>query len=108
MGKRYWRIRGMKNVVDMIFDETIPLGSITDDQLKELLKCLAAVANGLPLGEIVGAYVKRKTKRANEDLSVRSNFPGTGWQCGPNHGATFIAIVVDEEGKRIDPPRPFA
>lgn len=107
MAKKYWRIRGIKNC-DTIFDETIPLGSITDDQLKELLKCLATVANELPFGEIVGAYVKRKTKRAHEFLAVHSNFPITGWSCGINHGTTFISIVVDEEGNRIESPRPFA
>ena len=100
MGKRNWRISGLKGI-DTIFDTTIPCGSITPDQLKELLKCLAVVANEVPLDEIFGAYVKRKTKRAHDRLSVRSN------TCGYNHGTTFIAIVVDENGKRIELPRPF-
>ena len=91
----------MKNgkTIEKIFDETIPLGSVTSNQVKELLKCLAAAANGVPFEEVVGAYVKRKTKRAHERLSVRSNCPGTGWNCGYNHDTTFIAVVVDEGGK---------
>lgn len=59
VAKRYWRIRGYKKF-DQFFDETIPFGSLTEDQLKQLLKCLAA-KGGLSYAEIIGVYVKRKT-----------------------------------------------
>jgi hypothetical protein len=60
MAKRYWLIRGHEKG-GAFFEVTIPCGSITDDKLKELLKCLSARAHELPYVEIVGAYVKRKT-----------------------------------------------
>ena len=52
MTKRYWRISGHKG---FDFDEMIPADCITDDQLKELLKCLSAKAE-LTYEEIIGAY----------------------------------------------------
>ena len=101
MSKRYWRIRGEKKS-DTIFDVTIPSGSITDEQLKELLKCLAATTGRLSCGEIIGAYVKRKTKLANEVLGVKSMGPYLGYWCGTE--PSFTAILVDEKGERIECP----
>lgn len=98
MTKRFWRVRG-ESGHDTIFDVTLPLGSITDDQLKALLKCLAAKAT-LTNEEIVGAYVKRKTKQAHEILKVRPNGSCPGYYCGAD--TVFIAVVVDEAGGRID------
>ena len=103
MTKRFWRIRGHQGY-GTIFDVTLPVGSITDDQLKELLKCLAANGN-LTNDEIVGAYVKRKTKRAHEILAVHKNGPYPGYWCG--NSPSFIAIVVDENGDRVTYPGQF-
>jgi hypothetical protein len=91
MAKRYWRINGQKKF-DTIFDEMIPEGCITERQLKELLKCLSAKA-GLTYEEIIGAYVKRKTKRAHMILEVQGN--GLGYFCG--NDPAFVATLVDEE-----------
>lgn len=103
MEKRFWRIRGYKKY-ETIFDDTIPMGSITDDQLKELLKCL--VANGsLSYIETVGAYVKRKTKRAHEILHVNSNGTQPGYFCGTD--PNFIAFIVNENGDRVVYPTRF-
>jgi hypothetical protein len=41
MARRYWRIRGYKKF-DTIVDLTIPVGSLTESQVQELLKCFAA------------------------------------------------------------------
>jgi hypothetical protein len=103
--KRYWRIRGHKKY-ETVFDITIPLGSITDERLKDLLRCLNARANNSPLREIVGAYMKKGTRGAHDFLEPRSSFPQTGYACG-NDDAQFVAIIVDEKGNRVDPlPRP--
>ena len=48
---------------------TVAIGQMTDDQIKQMLKALAAKA-GLDYGEIVGAYAKRRTNIANELLAV--------------------------------------
>ena len=53
MAKRYWNIVGYKKF-DQIFDVTIPIGCLSDRQLKELLKCLAAKADS-SFEDIVGA-----------------------------------------------------
>jgi hypothetical protein len=101
MGNRYWRIRGYKKF-DTIFDETIPIGCLTEEQLKEMLKCLAA-KGGLSYNEIIGAYVKRKTKLAHELLHIQKNGPYPEYSCGSD--PSFIAVVVGEDGKRIEYPR---
>ena len=103
MSKRYWRIRVYKRF-DTIFDVTIPVGSMTENQVQELLKCLAA-KEGLSYEEVIGAYVKRNTKRAHELLNVRKNGPYPEYDCGQD--PSFVAIVVDEDGNRLKyPPLP--
>ena len=99
MKKRYWRISGYKEF-DTIFEVRIPVGSITADQLKELLKCLAATAGRLSYYEIIGAYVKRKTRLAHRILEVQGN--GRCYFCGID--PSFVADIVDEEGNPIKPP----
>jgi hypothetical protein len=98
MSERYWRIRDYKSLEEF-FDTMIPLGSITAEQIKELLKCLAA-KDGLTYNEIIGGYVKRKAKLANVHLDVQKNGPYPEYSCGAC--PTFIAIVVDKNGNRIE------
>lgn len=105
MAKRYWRIRGYKKF-DTIVDLTIPVGSLTESQLQEVLKCFAA-KEALSYEEIIGAYVKRNTKGAHEILHVQKNGPYPEYNCG--NDPSFVAIVVDENGDRIKyPPLPGA
>lgn len=101
MAKRYWRIRGYKQF-DMIVDLMIPVGSLTESQLQEMLKCFAA-KEGLSYREIVGAYVKRNTKAAHEILHVQKNGRYPEYNCG--HDPSFVAIVVDEKGDKIKYPQ---
>ncbi len=97
MAKRFWRVRGYKQF-ELIYDVTIPIGCITESKIKELLRCLAA-KDGLDYREIVGAYVKRKTKLANEHLNLGKYGPYPEYTCG--EFPHFVAIVVDEDGNRI-------
>jgi len=101
MAKRYWRIRGYEKS-DTIFDESIPVGCLTEEGLKERLKCLAA-KGGLTYREIIGAYVRRRTKLAHDILNIQKNGPYPEYSCGSD--PSFIAIVVDKDGKRIEYPR---
>jgi hypothetical protein len=57
---KYWRIAGQKKF-GTFFDVRIPVGSITEDRLKDLLRCLTARANNFPSDDIVGAYQKKRT-----------------------------------------------
>jgi hypothetical protein len=100
MAKRYWRVRGYRRLID-IFDVKIPFGSITERQVQELLRCLAA-SGSLSPQEIVGAYVKRKTKIAHDVLAVHRNGPYPEYSCG--NDPSFTAIIVDEKGDRITYP----
>ena len=102
-GRRFWRIRGHEKL-DTVFDMTVPTGCLTHEQLKDLLRCLSAKANA-SFEDIVGAYVKRKTKLAHEFLEPQSSFPETGYWCAGD--VQFVAILVDEKGDRIkSPPLP--
>lgn len=98
--ERYWRIRGYDGS-NKIFDESIPVGCLSEGRLEELLKCLAA-KGGLSYREIVGAYVRRKTKLAHELLQVHKNGPHPEYSCG--HDPSFVAILADEDGERVDYP----
>ena len=98
MRKRFWRIRGERGF-ETVFDQTLPLGSITDGQLKALLRCLAAKAN-LTNEEIVCAYVKPKPKQAHEFMPVQPVGPTPGYYCG--FDTVFTAIIVDEAGERVE------
>jgi hypothetical protein len=103
MAKKYWRIRGYKKF-DTIVDITIPFGNLMERNLQELLKCFAAKET-LSYEEIVGAYVKRKTRRAHDILHVQKNGPYPEYNCG--NDPSFVAIVVDENGDRVKyPPLP--
>jgi hypothetical protein len=95
MAKKYWRISRHKG---FDFDEMIPFGCVTDDQLKELLKCLCAKAE-LSYEETIGAYVKRKTRRAHKLLEIQGN--GLVYFCG--NGPSFVATLVDEAKNPIKP-----
>jgi len=64
--------------------------------MKQLLMALATKA-GLEFNEIVGAYAMRRTKIANELLTVyKDSICPTLW-CGDQ--PCFVASVVDERGK---------
>lgn len=104
--KKYWHITGQKKF-ETFFEVTIPIGSITDERLKDLLRCLNARANNLPLAEIVWTYVKKRTHGAHDFLEPRSNFPQLGYWCGYDD-AQFIARMVDEKGDRVEPPVPVS
>ena len=85
-------------------DHTLLSNDIEGINLQELLKCFAAKET-LSYEEIVGAYVKRKTRRAHDILHVQKNGPYPEYNCG--NDPSFVAIVVDENGDRVKyPPLP--
>jgi hypothetical protein len=99
---RYWRIIGHEGY-NTIFDQTIPAGSLTQSRLEQLLKCMLAKSS-LTYDEMLGGFVKRKTKLAHDFLEVRRNGPYQEFYCGGD--PMFEAILVDEDGKRITYPSP--
>ena len=103
MTGRYWRIRGYNSLTEF-FDVSIPTGSLNERRLGDLLQCLTAKAS-LTYTEIIGAYVKRKTKRAHDMLQVQKHGLYPEYSCGSN--PHFTAIVVDKNGKRANHPPPL-
>jgi hypothetical protein len=91
--KRYWRIEGYESQTK-IFEKTVDVGQFTINQMKELVKALAAKA-GLNYGEIVGAYAKRGTKIANQLLEVHRDGPPRTFSCGIN--PHFVARIVKDK-----------
>lgn len=93
--KRYWRICGYDSSKP-IFEKTVDLGQFTEKQMRHLLMALTAKA-GLDYNEIVGAYATRRTKIANDFLTVRRDSAHQTLTCGLN--PHFAASVVDAKGK---------
>jgi hypothetical protein len=83
--ERCWRIRGYDSTTE-IFDQNIPVGQMTESNMKELLRALAA--RGLSPREIIGAYARRGTRISNGLLDIRrENQPEkrrTNYICGDN------------------------
>jgi hypothetical protein len=92
MTQRYWEIIGYQGT-EKIFERKIKLGCYTENQMKHLLKALAA-KTGLEADEIVGAYAKRGTKGGNYLLEVRRDPKFATLTCGVN--PHFMARVVKE------------
>lgn len=94
MKKRYWHIEGY-NGLKKIYDRKVRFGYFSENQIQNLLKTLSAKAGDHNLDEIVGAYEKKKTKIANELLSIQKNGTYPVYSCGSN--PHFITrVIVDE------------
>jgi hypothetical protein len=91
--KRSWRIRGYDSLTE-IFDESVPIGQMTEGSVKELLRSL--VAKGLSPRELIGAYAKRGTRISNTLLQIKNeNQPDkrrTCYTCGDN---PFYTAVIE-------------
>jgi len=69
MPKTHWLIRGYDSM-RLIFEREVKAGQLSEEEVKALLRTLAAKA-GLSFDEIVGAYAKRRTGIANDLLFVQ-------------------------------------
>jgi hypothetical protein len=83
--KRCWRIRGYDGTIE-IFDQSVPIGQITESSIKELLRAL--VSKNLSPPEVIGAYAKRGARISNEFLDIcKENILEKGrtlYSCGTN------------------------
>ncbi|HKV48719.1 MAG TPA: hypothetical protein VJN69_11570 [Candidatus Acidoferrales bacterium] len=93
MSKRQtqWLIEGYDGTTK-IYQRRIDTSHLTDRQLRALLMTLTAKA-GLTFDEIVGAFAKRRTRFANDHLTVRREGPYLRFHCGNN--PYFVARIVD-------------
>jgi hypothetical protein len=74
---------------------------MSEGQVQEFLRCLAAKT--LDYDEMLGAFVKRRTRMAHDLLQVTKNGPFPEYNCG--NEPSFTAIVVDETGARLKYPQ---
>ena len=96
MPETYWLIRGYDGA-KLLFEKRVNCGQITTDQVKDLLKALAAQT--LNVDEIIGAYARRRTKIANDLLNVSPTRATQMYTCGTN--PHFVASI---EGERRPHP----
>jgi hypothetical protein len=91
--KKYWRIVGYDSTTQ-IFEKLIPLGTLSQKQMTEALRVLAARA-GLTFDEILDCHTKKNAKayRAHLEVHVASH-PVFSMSCGSN--PYFIASVVEK------------
>ena len=101
MKNMLWAIRGYDGY-DKIYERFVPLGYFSESQIQEVLRVLVS-KESLDLDEIIGAYVKRKTKIANDLLSVHKDRKYPQYHCGDN--LHFVAQVVDKNHKRVEYPK---
>ena len=96
MSKHYWKIEGSDSL-RKIYEKKIPIHYIGENQMVNILKCLAAKAS-LDFDEIVGAFARRHSKISNNLLDVRRenlrDAPHLCYWCGEN--PVFIARIIEE------------
>ena len=93
MSKRYWKIEGY-NSLEKIYEKKIPIHYIGENQIVNILKCLAA-KGGLNFDEIVGAFARRRSKISNDLLTVWRQGPYQSHSCGENPHFT-VRIIIEE------------
>ncbi|MBI5911403.1 MAG: hypothetical protein HY848_15810 [Betaproteobacteria bacterium] len=91
--KKYWCIVGYDSTTQ-IFEKLVPLGTLSQKQMTEALRVLAARA-GLTFEEILDCHAKKNAKayRALLEVQVESH-PKFSMSCGSN--PYFIASVVEK------------
>jgi hypothetical protein len=91
--EKFWRIVGYDSSTE-IFQKLVPVGRMSQNQMKETLRVLAAKA-GLTCDEVVDCYMKKNAKgyRTLLDVQVDSG-PKFSMSCGSN--PYFIASVVEK------------
>ncbi|WP_031437254.1 hypothetical protein [Methylobacter tundripaludum] len=91
--KKYWRIVGYDSTTQ-IFEKLVPLGTLSQKQMTEALRVLAARA-GLTFDEILDCYTKKNAKTYRSLLEVQiESHPKFSMSCGLN--PHFIAFVVEK------------
>lgn len=88
MPETYWLIRAYDGT-RLLFEKRVNSGQMTSDQVKHLLRALAAQT--LSFDEVVGAYARRRTKIANNLLNVHQEKPHEIYTCGTN--PHFVASI---------------
>jgi hypothetical protein len=95
--KRFnWLIRGYDSD-KLIFETRVDADKLSVNQAEALLKALTA-KTGLTFGEIVGAYMKKRTKGSNVHLQIHRDPKHYQLSCGSN--PSFIAKLEREERPR--------
>jgi len=91
--EKFWRIVGYDSTTE-IFQRLVPVGRLSQNQMKEALRVLAA-KGGLTYEEIVDCHMKKNAKGHRTLLEVQvDSGPKFSMSCGSN--PYFIASVVEK------------
>jgi hypothetical protein len=91
--KKYWRIVGY-DTTTQIFEKLVPLGTLSEKQMADALRALAARA-GLTFDEILDCHARKNAKGYRTLLEVQiESHPKFSMSCGLN--PYFIASVVEK------------
>jgi hypothetical protein len=91
--KKYWRVVGYDSTTQ-IFEKLVPLGTLSQKQMTEAIRVLAARA-GLTFEEILDCHAKKNAKGYRTLLEVQvESHPRFSMSCGSN--PYFIASVVEK------------
>lgn len=84
MAKRVWIIEGWHGTTNF-FSEKFSYDALTENQVKDVLKCLVA-KHGLTEVEIVSAFARKKSSLFAPHLEIRMSGPSAPWSlsCGGN------------------------
>ena len=89
---KVWRIEGFDGF-NKIYEEDLKLGLLTENKVQVLLQTLTAKAS-LNYSEIVGATVRKNSKRSNDLLRVTHQKPEPKYSCGENPYFTARIVTI--------------
>lgn len=91
--EKFWHIVGYDSTT-VIFERLVPVGRLSEKQMKEALRVLAA-KDGLTYDEIVDCHMKKNAKDYRTHLEVQvGSGPKSSMSCGSN--PYFIASVAEK------------
>lgn len=93
MAKRVWIIEGWRST-ELFWSKTISCSALSENQLKDVLKCLVA-KHGLTNDEIVSAFARKNSKLYVSHLEILGSGISKPWwmSCGGN---THFTVRVGE------------
>ncbi len=92
MAQKVWKICGFDGL-KAVFERTIPYGSLSDQEITELLKRLES--RHLRDDEVIDASLRKNAKGHTSYLEVRPNRGGTPGLMTTGTGHHYIAVVED-------------
>src|ERR1700722_4794627 len=96
-------IRGERINSPPVFDLKVPAGSITDEQLRNALKCLTVKANAgsWTYDEILAAFQKKGTRGRHTRLDAHPDSRSGFLWFGVSEKVQVVTRIIDDQGNRV-------